>query len=108
MLDGGKFKAYLQNSPWIKAANTVTLLENNLITPNRNISPLQHFFKKEKRNVLTLMQKFGETFIATYKDNKHQAKLANQCTPAIWLGYAESHPINTYRFSSDFPTKVQQ
>ena len=33
----------------------------------------------------------------SYRDNTHQAKLANQGTPGIWVGYAEGHPTGTYQ-----------
>ena len=72
------------------------LLENNLITPNSTLSPFQRFFGKGKKNDLTLMQKFDEMCIATYKDNSHQAKLANCLTPGVWVGYAKNHPASTY------------
>ena len=49
------------------------------------------------------MQKFSEMCIATYRDNIHQAKLANQHTSVIWVGYAEHYSTGTYRFST--PTK---
>ena len=42
------------------------------------------------------MQKFGEMCIAIYRDNTHQAKLANQGTPGIWVSYAGGHPTGTY------------
>ena len=95
MLNGGKFNAYLLNGLWAEAANTATTLKNNLITPNRTLSPFQQFFEKGKKNVLTAMQKFGEMCIATFKDNTHRAKFANQGTPRIWVGYAENHPTGT-------------
>ena len=38
MLNGGKFSSFLRNSIWAKAANTVTLLENNILTPMRDLS----------------------------------------------------------------------
>ena len=56
MLSSGKFTAYLQNSLWVEAANTATILENNLITPTRTLSPFQQFFGKGKQNVLLSMQ----------------------------------------------------
>ena len=43
------------------------------------------------------MQKFGEMYITTYKDNTHQAKLDNHGTPSLWVGYAENHPTGTYQ-----------
>ena len=63
MFNGSKFNAYLQNSLLAKAANTAMLLENNLLTPNRTLSPFQQLFRKGKRRILTLMQKFGEMCI---------------------------------------------
>ena len=50
------------------------------------------------------MQKFGEMCIATFKDKAHWAKLANQGTPSIWVGYAKNHPTG-YRI---FNTKTKQ
>ena len=63
------------------------------------------------------MQKVGEMCIATFKDNFHQAKLTNQGTSGIWVGYTEGHPTGTYGISTqklkkyldsecDFPIKV--
>ena len=96
MLNGGKFNAYLQNGLWAEAASTATLLKNNLITPNRNLSPFQQFLGSRKRSILSLMQKFGEICITTYKDETNLAKLAIQGTPGIWVGYTEGHPTGTY------------
>ena len=83
MLNGGKFTPYLQSGLWAEAANTATILENHLITPNRTLSPFQQFFGKGKKSVLNSMQKFGETCIITYKDNTHQAILVNRGIPGI-------------------------
>ena len=66
MLNGRRFTIYLCNSLWAEAANTNMLLKNNLLKPNRNLSPFQQFFGKEQRSILSLMQKFGEMSIATY------------------------------------------
>ena len=44
MLICGKFTTFLRNSLWTEAANTTTLLKNNLIITNSIISPFQHFF----------------------------------------------------------------
>ena len=85
MLNGKTFTTFLWSSPWAEAANTAMLLENNLITPKKTLSPFQQFFGKGKRNILTLMQKFGKMCIATYKDNSHGAKLANCGTTGIGL-----------------------
>ena len=49
MLNGGKFTAYLQSGLWTEAANTATLLENNLVTPNRTLSPFDNFLGRESK-----------------------------------------------------------
>ena len=64
--------------------------------PNRNLGTFHQFFGKEKRSILSLMQKFGEMCISTYRDNTHWAKLANQSIPCIWVGCMEGHPTCTY------------
>ena len=96
LLNGGKFTAYLQSGLWAEAANTATILKNNLITPTRTLNPFEQFFGKGKQNVLFSMQKFGEMCINTFKDNTHWAKLANRGTTGIWVGYAKNHPTGTY------------
>ena len=97
MLDSSKYTAYLQSDFWAEAANTTTLLKINLITPNRTLSAFQHFFGKEKKLVITLMQKFGEICIAANKDNTHGDKQANCGTPGIWISCTENHLFGTYR-----------
>ena len=52
------------------------------------------------------MQKFGEIFIATFKDNIHQAKLANCGTPSIWVGYIKNHPAGTYQIFNPKTKKI--
>ena len=96
MVNGRKFNTCLQNGLWAKAANTPTLLENNLITPNRNLSPFHQCFGKG----------FGEMSITTYKDNTQQAKLANRGTPGIWVDYAEGHPTSTHQVFNPKTKKV--
>ena len=75
MLHGRKFNTYFQNGQRAKAANTARLLENNLITSNRNLSPFQQCLGREREAFChSLIQKFGEMFITTYRNNTHQAK----------------------------------
>ena len=39
MLNTEKFTAFLRNGIWAETINTNTLLENNLVTPNKGLSP---------------------------------------------------------------------
>ena len=105
MLNGRKLTAYLCSGLWAEAANTAMLLKKNLLTLNRNLSPFQQFFGKGKRSILSLMQKFDEMHITTYRDNIYQARLANQGTPGFWVGYAEGHLTGMYQ---DFNPKSKK
>ena len=52
MLNSGKFTAFLRNNLWAEATSTATLLDNYLVTPNRDLSPFQHFWEgKDKHSV---------------------------------------------------------
>ena len=106
MLNGGKFTAFLPSNLWAEPANTATLLENNLFTPNRTLSSFQQFYGKGKKHVLTSVQKFGEICITTYKDNTHWAELANHGTPSIWVSYTENHPTGTCQIFNSKTKKI--
>ena len=58
---------FLRNSLWTEAANITMLLENNLITPNSNMSSFQQFFRQKNGSILSSVQKFGEMCIITFK-----------------------------------------
>ena len=83
MVNSEKFSAILRSSLWTEAANTATLLENNLFTPSKDSSAFQQSFGKGKRNILSLVQKFGEICITTYRHNSHWAKIANHGNKCI-------------------------
>ena len=44
--------------------------------------------------------------IPTYRNNTHQAKLANCGSPVIWVGYADGHPTGTYQIFSSKAKKI--
>ena len=48
MLNNRKFSVFLRNDFWAKAAKATTLFENDLITPNRDLSPFQCFLGEWK------------------------------------------------------------
>ena len=50
MLCRGKFSAFPRNGLWAEAANTATLLENNLVTPNKNLSLFKQFLGRKKKH----------------------------------------------------------
>ena len=73
--------------------------------PNKAISPFQQFLGKGKRNILSLVQEFGNMCITTYRDNAHQAKLANWAVSGLWVEFAEGCPADTYQV---FNHKIKQ
>ena len=48
MLNSGKCSRFLTNGLWADAANTATLLENNLIMNSRDLFLFQNFLGKER------------------------------------------------------------
>ena len=94
-------------SVWAEATNTTMLLENNLVTPNRNISPFNQFpFFARVRNIVFSAQKFGEMCITNCRDNANKAKLANLGAPGIWVGFTEGHPTSTYHVFNPKTKKI--
>ena len=55
--------------------------------------PISTIFGKGKISILSLMQKFGKKVY--HHLQRYQAKLANQGTPCIWIGYAKGHLTGT-------------
>ena len=52
------------------------------------------------------MQKFGEMCITMYRNNTHQAKLANHGSPGIQVSYADGHPTGTYQVFNPKTKKI--
>ena len=77
MLNGGKVSFFLRYRLWTEAANTKTLLENNLVTTIRQLSPFQQFHGNRKYSILTSLQKFGEICVMMHNDIKHMANLSS-------------------------------
>ena len=77
MLNGEKFSSFLKNGLWTKAANTATLLDNNLLTKMRDLSPFQQFLGGEREVSLLWCNNLKERCITTNHNNSWQAKLAN-------------------------------
>ncbi len=48
MLNGGKFSSSLRNLLWAEAAQTATVLQNNLVSQKGVMSPYHQFFGREE------------------------------------------------------------
>ena len=69
------------------------LQENNLITKSRDLSPLQQFWERKER------------YLVTHHDNLHLAKLASQGTTGIWVDFS-GHPVGTYNMLNQMTQKL--
>ena len=92
MLNGGKFDSSMKNQLWAEAANTATMLQNNLVSMQGVQSLFHQFFE----NILAKIHRFGEIFnVASHSTIKN--KLHNHGKHCIWLGFADNHASNCYR-----------
>ena len=71
-------------------------MENNLVTKIKRFKPIVTIFLKEKKSILTFLQKFSEICTMTHCGNLNQAKLANQGTIRICVDFVDGHPVDTY------------
>ncbi len=68
---------------WAEAANTATLLDNIMLTNNRNSSPFQQFFGKGMKSIIPILaRKFGE-MVVVYQNNKMAAKMKDRGTTCM-------------------------
>ncbi len=63
MLNGGKFTSSLQNLLWAEAAQTAKVLQSNLASQQRAMSPYYQFFGKGRTRILDTAQRFDEICI---------------------------------------------
>ena len=88
------FSFCLRNSLQAEATNITTLLENNLITPNRDLSPFQQFLGRE-REAITM-----------YRADSLQTMLVNCGTPSFWVSFTEGHPVGNYHVDSSKTKRI--
>jgi hypothetical protein len=81
---------------WVFCSLQATRLDNILIRPDTRLSPYE-MYHEETPKWIQLLRAFGE--IAMVKTTtKLQDKLKNGEIPGIYLGPAEDHRSDTYKF----------
>jgi hypothetical protein len=88
-----------------EAVQYAAITSNLLVTPNQKEPPVEAFFKTKSKLQLKHLMEFGRIGYVTIKQkikDKHKAK----SFPAIFVGYAQNHPPDTYRMLNPATDKV--
>ena len=96
MLSDANLKGKLRNKLWAECANYNTNVENLLASTRTNVIPPwvnQTIFKKRLQN----LKIFGTTAIIKTA-NDIQGKIMNRGTKMMFVGYADNHSTEVYRF----------
>ena len=96
MLNAAGLEGELRQRVWAEAAKTATINDGIIVT-SRNEKPSYERFYRKKNPIVQSLRRFGEIGIVTNKDGI-QGKLQNKGYAMMFLGYAEQHSVETYRF----------
>jgi hypothetical protein len=98
ILNSARLSQDLCNGLWAEAAKYATDVENSLITGSRQASSWSMFYKKESPIIRNLRQ-FGEIAILdNHQKRGFHSKLENRGYAALYLGHADNHASDVYRF----------
>ena len=83
---------------WCKVISTATKLDNIMVRPVRAKPPHTLFYGKDEKD-MKYVRTFGEmAVIAIHEGKKMRSKLDNRGKTCMFVGYAEDHAGDVYRF----------
>ena len=83
---------------WYEVISTATKLDNIMVRPERTKPPYTLFYNKDPR-YMKYMRTFGEmAVVAIHEGKKMRSKLDNRGKTCMFVGYAEDHAGDVYRF----------
>ena len=83
---------------WCEVISTATKLDNIMVRPERAKPPHTLFYSKDAK-YMKYMRTFGEmVVVAIHEGNKMRSKLDNRGKTCMFVGYAEDHAGDVYRF----------
>ena len=83
---------------WCEVISTATKLDNIMVRPDRTKPPHTLFYNKDAK-YMKYMRTFGEmAVVAIYEGKKMRSKLDNRGKTCMFVGYAEDHAGDVYRF----------
>ena len=83
---------------WCEVISTATKLDNIMVRPERAKPPHTLFYGKDAK-YMKCMRTFGKmAVIAIHEGKKMRSKLDNRGKTCMFVGYAEDHAGDVYRF----------
>ena len=83
---------------WCEVISTATKLDNLMVRPERTKPPHTLFYSKDAK-YKKYMRTFGEmAVVAIHEHKKMRSKLDNRGKTCMFVGYAEDHAGDVYRF----------
>jgi hypothetical protein len=97
MLSEANLSTDLRAGMWSEAANTATKLDNIMIYPGETVSAFEKFFGVPSK-LYENLRVFGEIGIVAKIDRAMQQKILDRGRACMFVGYADEHAQNVYRF----------
>ena len=83
---------------WCEVISTATKLDNIMVRKERTKPPITLFYNDAPKN-MAFLRSFGEMVVISISDgNKMRSKLDTRERTGIFVGYADDHAGNVYRF----------
>ena len=106
MMNGAGFTREKRDGLWTEAANTATKLTNMTVTEAGREPPHKLFFGQDAAYARHL-RTFGEMAVtAIHKNKRNRSKLDDRGRTCIFIGYADDHAGDVYRFFNMKTRKV--
>jgi hypothetical protein len=106
MMNLAGFPKKKRNQLWTEAANTATKIDNMLIYENDSVHAHKKFYGTDP-GYMRYLRTFGEIAITTNHENKQgRSKVEDRGRECMFLGYADNHANDVYRFLHLKTTKV--
>ena len=97
MLTAG-FRQQDKRKFWCEVISTATKLDNIMVRKDRTKPPYSHFYNNEAK-YMKFLRSFGEMAVIAITDGKKmRSKLDTRGRTGIFVGYADDHAGNVYRF----------
>jgi hypothetical protein len=97
ILNSARLSQELRAGLWAEAAKYATDVENSLVTGSRKAS--WALFYKTESPIVRNLQRFGEVAILdNHQKRGFHSKLENRGFAALYLGHADNHATDVYRF----------
>ena len=83
---------------WCEVISTATNLDNIMVRPDRTKPPYTLFYNKDAK-FMKHLRSFGEmAVVAIHEGKKMRSKLDNRGKTCMFVGYADDHSGDVYRF----------